>query len=66
MRLAIDSAIATPIAKADGIGDVQPARLADMVTQVSAAFDLKNPVKPEQVWNGTFLPPKADRMVVPK
>ena len=37
-----------------------------MVTQVSAAFDLKNPVKPEQVWNGTFLPPKADRMVVPK
>jgi NitT/TauT family transport system substrate-binding protein len=66
MRLAIDSAIATPIAKADGIGGVQPARLADMVTQVSAAFDLKNPVKPEQVWNGTFLPPKADRMVVPK
>ena len=66
MRLAIDSAIATPIAKADGIGGVQAARLADMVTQVSAAFDLKNPVKPEQVWNGTFLPPKADRMVVPK
>jgi NitT/TauT family transport system substrate-binding protein len=66
MRLAIDSAIATPIAKADGIGGVQPARLADMVTQVSAAFDLKNPVKPEQVWNGTFLPPKADRMVVPR
>ena len=66
MRLAIDSAIATPIAKADGIGGVQPARLADMVTQVSAAFDLKNPVKPEQVWNGAFLPPKADRMVVPK
>jgi hypothetical protein len=37
-----------------------------MVTQVSAAFDLKNPVKPEQVWNGSFLPAKADRMVFPK
>jgi len=66
MRLAIDSAIATPIAKAEGIGGVQPARLADMVTQVSAAFELKNPVKPEQVWSDAFLPPRADRMVVPK
>ena len=66
MRLAISSAIATPTAKADGIGDVRPQRLADMVTQVSAAFELKNVVKPEQVWNGGFLPPKADRMVFPK
>ena len=66
MRLAISSAIATPTAKAEGVGDVQPRRLADMVVQVSSAFDLKNPVKPEQVWNGSFLPPKADRMVVPK
>ena len=35
MKLAIDSVIATPAAKADGLGGVQPARLADMVTQVS-------------------------------
>jgi NitT/TauT family transport system substrate-binding protein len=66
MRLAISSAIATPTAKADGIGDVRPQRLADMVAQVSAAFEIKNPVKAEQVWNGSFLPPKADRMVFPK
>ena len=66
MRLAISSAIATPTAKADGIGDVRSQRLAYMVTQVSSAFELKNPVKPEQVWNGSYLPPKADRMVFPK
>ena len=66
MRLAIYSAIATPIANAEGIGGVQPARLADMVTQVSAAFELKNPVKPEQVWSDAFLPPRAARWVVPK
>ena len=40
--------------------------LADMVTQVSAAFELKSAVKPEQVWNGVYLPRKADRMVFPK
>jgi len=66
LRLAIDSVIATPAARADGIGGVQPARLADMVAQVSSAFELKSPVKPEQVWNGGFLPAKADRMIFAK
>ena len=66
MKLAIDSVIATPTARADGIGAVQPARLADMVTQVSSAFELKNPVTPEQVFNASFLPAKADRMVFPE
>ena len=63
MKLAIDSVIATPTAKADGIGGVTTQRLNDMVGQVSSAFDLKSPVKPEQVWNGTLLPAKNDRMV---
>jgi NitT/TauT family transport system substrate-binding protein len=63
LRLAIESVIATPTARSDGIGAVSAQRLADMVTQVSAAFELKNPVKPEQVWNGSFLPPKAERMI---
>ncbi len=66
MRLAIDSVIATPEAKAAGLGGVTPARLNDMVTQVSSAFELKNPVKPDAIFNGTLLPPAADRMVFPK
>ncbi|MCC7215270.1 MAG: ABC transporter substrate-binding protein [Burkholderiales bacterium] len=66
MRLAIDSVIATPEAKAAGIGDVTPARLTDMVTQVSSAFELKNAVKPEAVFNRSLLPPKTDRMVFAK
>ena len=66
MRLAISSAIVTPTTKAEGVGDVNPKRLADMVVQVSEAFEIKNPVKPEQVWSGAFLPPRADRMIVPK
>jgi len=66
IRLAIDTVVATPTAKADGIGGVQPARFADTVTQVTSAFEVKNPVKPEAVFNDGYLPPKADRMVFPK
>ena len=66
MKLAIESVIATPEAKADGVGDVQPARLSDMVTQVSSAFELKNPVKADAIFSSSYLPAKADRMVFPK
>ena len=66
MRLAIDTVVATPEAKADGFGGVQPARFADMVTQVSSAFEIKNPVKPEAMFTDAYLPAKADRMVFPK
>ena len=66
MKLALDSVIVTPEAKANGLGDVTPVRLADMVTQVSQAFEIKNPVKAEAIWSSAYLPAKADRMVFPK
>jgi NitT/TauT family transport system substrate-binding protein len=66
MKLAIESVIITPEAKADGLGAVQPAPPNDMVTQVSSAFELKNPVKADAIFNGSYLPAKADRMVFPK
>ncbi len=63
LRLAIDSVIATPNAKANGIGGVAPARLADMLAQVSDAFALKSPVKPEQAFTSAYLPAPAERMI---
>lgn len=66
MKLAIESVIATSEAKANGIGGATPKRLDDMVTQVSSAFEVKNPVKPDAIFNPTYLPPKADRMVFGK
>ena len=66
LKLAIESTIITPEAKADGLGSVQPARLNDMVTQVSSAFELKNPVKADAIFNGAYLPAKADRMIFGK
>jgi NitT/TauT family transport system substrate-binding protein len=66
MRLAIETAIDTPTARRDGIGSVTKARMDGMVTQVSSAFDIKNPVRSDQVFNDAFLPPKADRLVFGK
>ena len=60
------AAVLFVLKKTDGLGGVQPARFADTVTQVSGAFEVKNPVTPEAVFNGSLLPPKADRMVFPK
>jgi NitT/TauT family transport system substrate-binding protein len=66
LRLAIDSVIATSSARSEGIGGVTEKRLNDMVSQVSSAFELKNPVRPDQVFNASFLPPKQERMVFAK
>jgi NitT/TauT family transport system substrate-binding protein len=66
MKLALDSVVVTPEAKANGLGEVTPARLSEMVTQVSQAFEIKNPVKPEAIWSGAYLPAKPERMVFPK
>ena len=66
MKLAIESVIATPAAKADGVGGATKPRMEEMVTQVSSAFELKSPVAADKVWNPSFLPPQADRMVFPK
>jgi NitT/TauT family transport system substrate-binding protein len=66
LRLAIDSTIITPEGKADGFGAIRPARMNDMVIQVSSAFDLKSPVKAEAIFDSAYLPAKPDRMIYPK
>ena len=39
---------------------MDPARLTLMASQVSDAFNTKTRVKADEVWNGSFLPAKAD------
>lgn len=63
LKLAIDSAIATPDAKADGFGDVNRPRLALMASQVADAFSTKGRIDPDAVWNGSFLPSAAERNI---
>ena len=60
LKLAIDTVINSPNARAEGFGQVNPGRLSLMASQVSDAFNTKTRVNPDAVWNSSFLPAKAD------
>ncbi|MBH2019692.1 ABC transporter substrate-binding protein [Polaromonas sp.] len=66
LKMAIDSAINSPNARTEGFGQVNAARLSLMASQVSDAFNTKTRVNPDAVWNGSFLPGKAELNVLPK
>ena len=65
LKLAIDSVINSPNARAEGFGQVNGARLSLMASQVSDAFNTKTRVNPEAVWNASFLPTRAELNVLP-
>jgi NitT/TauT family transport system substrate-binding protein len=65
LKLAIDTVINSPNARAEGFGQVNGPRLSLMASQVSDAFNTKSRVNPEAVWNGSFLPTKAELNVLP-
>jgi NitT/TauT family transport system substrate-binding protein len=65
LKLAIDTVINSADARAEGFGQVNPGRLSLMASQVSDAFATKTRVNPDAVWNGSFLPTKAELNVLP-
>ena len=64
LQISLQTNIFTPYVKANGMGDVDPARFAKAVKTVSDAFGLPEAPAPDKVFTNRFLPPKADRMVV--
>jgi NitT/TauT family transport system substrate-binding protein len=65
LKLAIDTVINSPNARAEGFGQVQGPRLSLMASQVSDAFNTKSRVNPDMVWSASFLPTKAELNVLP-
>ena len=65
LKLAIDTVINSPDAHNEGFGQLNPARLSLMASQVSDAFNTKSRVNADAVWNGSFLPTKAELNVLP-
>ena len=65
LRLAIDTVINSPDARAEGYGQVKAPRLALMASQVSDAFNTKTRVSADAVWNGSFLPSAAELNILP-
>jgi NitT/TauT family transport system substrate-binding protein len=63
--MAIDSVVASPDARAQGLGQVNPGRRSLFASQVYDAIGTKTRVNPDAVWNGSFLPTKAELNVLP-
>ncbi len=66
LKLAIDTVINSPNARAEGFGQVNGPRLSLMASQVSDAFNTKTRINPDAVWNASFLPTKAELNILPK
>lgn len=64
LKLAIATAIDTPDARAEGFGDINPARMALNASQVSSTFNTKGAISPEAAFDRSFLPSKEARAAV--
>jgi NitT/TauT family transport system substrate-binding protein len=60
LKMAIDTVINSPDARAEGFGQINPGRMSLMASQVSDAFATKTRVNADAIWNGGFLPTKAE------
>ncbi len=65
LKLAIDTVINSPNARAEGFGQVNGPRLSLMASQVSDAFGTKTRVNPDAIWSAAYLPSKAELNVLP-
>jgi NitT/TauT family transport system substrate-binding protein len=61
LRYFLDNFVATPRAKAMGLGTVESDRLKSNVGKMTDAFGLKQSVDPSQLFNDAFLPSQAER-----
>jgi NitT/TauT family transport system substrate-binding protein len=65
LRLAIDTVVNSPDARAEGFGRVMGPRLSLMASQVSDAFNTKTRVNADAVWDGSMLPSAAELNILP-
>lgn len=61
LEMALRDNIVTAWVKANGIGDVDPARLAKSIDQVAITYDFKAKPTAADIFTSEFLPPAADR-----
>jgi NitT/TauT family transport system substrate-binding protein len=61
LRMAIRDNILTPEVKANGYGEVDPARLARAIDQIALIHKFKAKPVPSDIFDASFLPPEAAR-----
>jgi NitT/TauT family transport system substrate-binding protein len=57
--------VASPDARKEGFGQINPGRMSLMASQVSDAYATKTRIDPTTVWNGSMMPTAADLNVLP-
>jgi NitT/TauT family transport system substrate-binding protein len=57
----LEKQMITPETKALGIGDVDDKRMANAIATVTDAYQLARKPEVKEVFNRSFLPPKAER-----
>ena len=61
LEMALRDNIVTAWVKANGVGDVDPARLAKSIDQVAVTYDFKTKPTAADIFTGEYLPPAAER-----
>jgi len=61
LRMAISDNIVTPEARANGLGSIDGARLAEAINQIALARAFRAKPKAEDIFDPAFLPAAADR-----
>jgi NitT/TauT family transport system substrate-binding protein len=57
LRMVVEQSIATANTRANGIGNVEPTRLANNITQIVETFGIASPPPTDLIYNNAFLPP---------
>ncbi|MGH6923701.1 MAG: ABC transporter substrate-binding protein [Propylenella sp.] len=65
LKLALEQVIVTDAVKANGLGAVDMERLARAIDQIGVGYDFANKPTPESVFDPSFLPDAAERMLGP-
>jgi NitT/TauT family transport system substrate-binding protein len=63
LKMANDLNIKTPYVVANGFGGIDDAKLAKSIEYLTISMKLTGKVKPEQIFDASFLPPKEERML---
>jgi NitT/TauT family transport system substrate-binding protein len=64
LRMVIRDNIVTAEVKANGLGGVDPARLARAIDQIAHTYKFKGKPEAPDIFDASFLPPPAERRVV--
>jgi NitT/TauT family transport system substrate-binding protein len=59
--MALRDNMVTPAVKANGVGDVDMARLAKSIDQIADTYEFKNRPSAQDIFTNQFLPPAAER-----